>query len=240
MLPGLVLLAAAATRVAANVEKVIFSGPAPANIPHMSPALSHLNLDTLAPLSSSVRTNLSRSFVAAGEASDARGQSAWLLLDHLTPGQRYEVRVCWAAIEPTSFVLDVHELDAVWQTPELIQSLAQYATARQSDDNSSARGPEAHAAPGQPKERQASILLLRVQAAADYFADDLNLMQNPPPVLVDIILDPFLYNVVPHSLALTASYVVLVSIVTWFLARRIASNLQIVARAPDVHAKKRE
>lgn len=51
-------------------------------------------------------------------------------------------------------------------------------------------------------------------------------MRTVPPVDVHIILDPFLFNVLPRSLAGTACYIVAVAITAYFLARRIASGIQ--------------
>lgn len=137
--------------------------------------------------------------------------------------------------------MDVYELDTVWQTPELIQSLAEYATSRQADAALDKQESDAHKPYSDGLgERKASVLLLHVRAAADYFTDDAELMQNPPPVLVDLILDPFLYNVVPRSLAPTAGYLILVGAVTWFAARWIASSLQSVAGPPESQAKKQD
>lgn len=141
-----------------------------------------------------------------------------------------------ATQEPTSFTLDVHELDTVWGNPELIQSLASYASSRQTDPITDRQASEARRSSA--KGRTASVLFLHVQAAADYFTDDVNLMAHPPPALVDLILDPFLYNVVPRSLIPNAGYLVLVGVVTWFLARWISSTLQSVAAPPKRHAKK--
>lgn len=98
------------TAVLANVEKVIFTGPAPANIPLAKPTLSDLKLHALTPENSSVRTNLSRVFPAA-KGNAAQGHPAWLLLDGLTEGQRYELRVCWAAIVSPSRTWSVHTFD---------------------------------------------------------------------------------------------------------------------------------
>jgi hypothetical protein len=43
-------------------------------------------------------------------------------------------------------------------------------------------------------------------------------MRNPPKVRADIILDPYLHNIVPKSLGFTAAYVVTLAICSWFLA----------------------
>lgn len=82
---------------AANVEKAIFLGPAPVNIPLQQPTLTDLNLRTLTPEDNSVRTELSRA-LSKESPEPPPGHATWLILDHLTEGQRYELRVCWAAI----------------------------------------------------------------------------------------------------------------------------------------------
>ena len=82
---------------AANVEKTIFLGPPPVNIPTQKPTLSDLNLPSLTPGNSSIRTELDRVF-PSGPPDPVAGQATWLLLDNLVPGQRYEVRVCWSAV----------------------------------------------------------------------------------------------------------------------------------------------
>lgn len=43
-------------------------------------------------------------------------------------------------------------------------------------------------------------MLLRVQSAADYFTHDAALMATVPPVRVDIVLDPYVGNILPNSL----------------------------------------
>ncbi|RBR08136.1 uncharacterized protein FIESC28_10328 [Fusarium coffeatum] len=227
------VLAAVFTSVLANVEKTIFTAPALLPIPQQKPSLADLRLPVLTPDASEIRTNLSRVFPAKTK-DYASGAATWVLLDNLNPDQRYEFRVCWAAIQPTGFVLDVFELDTVWETPELIQSLAGYAFSRQGD------GTELNEESPQPgeKERKASLLLLQIKASADYFTDDKSLMENPPPVLVDLILDPYLLNVIPRSLVPTAGYIVVVAVASWFVSRSIASKLKAVAITADDADKK--
>lgn len=93
-------LLVSAVLTAANVEKTIFLGPEPVPIPQQRPTLSDLNLHTLTPGNSSIRTHLDREFPGTKEETgqESRGVESWLLLSDLTEGQRYEVRVCWAAI----------------------------------------------------------------------------------------------------------------------------------------------
>lgn len=61
---------------------------------------------------------------------------------------------------------------------------------------------------------------MRIDAAADYFTTDRELMQHPEPVLADVILDPFLLNVLPRTLLPTVGYVVFVAAASWVLATR--------------------
>ncbi|KAH6900105.1 hypothetical protein B0T10DRAFT_15296 [Thelonectria olida] len=218
--------------VAANTEKVIFTAPDVANIPVQSPTLRDLQLHLLSPDDPLVRANLTRVFpTQPGDA--ATGAATWLLLDHLTPSQRYELRVCWAAIQPTAFALDVYELDTVWSTPELIRSLEEYASKRQA-----VSGADQEHLPREQGERQSSVLLLQVRASADYFTDDAALMKTPPPVLADLILDPYFYNVIPQSLIPTIGYLVAVGLLAWFGARSIASKLQSIAITAESATKK--
>jgi hypothetical protein len=141
--------------------------------------------------------------------------------------------------EPTSFDLEVFELNTVWGTPELIQSLAEYASTRQSDSGPYPQPQVHHDTSDETGERSSSVLLLRVLAAADYFTDNAELMMNPPPVLVDLILDPFIYNVLPRSLLPTSGYIVVVATVTWIVARWTASYLGSITRPQDP-AKKQQ
>lgn len=92
----------------ANVEKTIFVAPPP---PAHPPALDDLGLDTLGPENPLLRTGLNASFpvqftvhgagagagAGAGEDEKSSGEESWFLLEDLSPGVRYEVRVCWLA-----------------------------------------------------------------------------------------------------------------------------------------------
>lgn len=124
--------------------------------------------------------------------------------------------------------MDWYEPDTVWETPELMQSLARYAEARRAsrhEEPATPRKPPS-ADEGEPK---ASALLVLIRAAADYFVDDVELMRSPPPVLVDLVLDPFVFNLANQSLMPTVGYLVIVGTVTWCASRWLASRLQSVA-----------
>lgn len=67
-----------------------------------------------------------------------------------------------------------------------------------------------------------SVIFLRIHAAADYFTLHRDLMKHVPPVSVDVILDPYLLNVLPRSLVPTACWVGVVAVVAVLVARRLA------------------
>ncbi|OAQ97012.1 hypothetical protein LLEC1_05515 [Akanthomyces lecanii] len=222
----MVTLAALASHAAANADKIIFTGPEPVTYPLASPSL--------------LRRIFHDDADPAAQGTPP-GHASWFMLDGLTPGQRYELRVCWAAIEPTEFTMDVHELDAVWTMPNLMLSLYNYSSSRQAEaEKQTPRVHRPSAASKDAKERTASLLLLRVHAAADYFSHHTELMRSPPPVLVDLILDPYLFNVVPESLLLTAGYIAVVAVATLFLAQWIARRMTIIAAAEEGVSKKRD
>lgn len=86
------------TLVLSNTEKTIFLGPETVRVPSQQPTLSDLHLEVLTPQAHdnkwSLRTALPRQFP---NSTHPHGPATWLLLDNLTQGQRYELRVCWAA-----------------------------------------------------------------------------------------------------------------------------------------------
>jgi hypothetical protein len=90
---------------------------------------------------------------------------------------------------------------------------------------------------GPARDREASVLLLQILAAADYFTTNKTLMDEVPPVFVDIILDPYILNVLPRSLVPTVGYIVVVAIVSWFIALNISGGLQGLA-TPHIQTKK--
>lgn len=82
-------------------------------------------------------------------------------------------------------------------------------------------------------EREASVLLLRILAAADYFTTNTTLMNDVPPVFVDITLDPFILNVLPRTLAPTVGNITIVSVIALFLGLRISAWIRKLATTPD-------
>lgn len=224
--------------ISANVEKTIFLGPEPINVPQHSPSLLNLNIDVLTPEDWSLRSHIDTIFPTD---QFPRGKETWLVLDDLTEGQRYEVRVCWLATvrlfsflciaqyrhsviiailhelpiqQPTAFHLETFTLPHVFETPELIASLYNYSMSRQSFSNPIKQ--QHHSA----TERESPILFLRIYAAAEYFALNSTLMNHPEPVLTDLILDPFLFNVLPRTLVPTVGFVLLIAAVSWLLGAK--------------------
>ncbi|EAW08450.1 uncharacterized protein ACLA_031850 [Aspergillus clavatus NRRL 1] len=208
--------------VAANVEKTIFLAPHPSPLPSTDPTLDDLGLNRLSPSAPSLRTHLNASF----PTPETPGTDSWFFLENLTPGQRYEVRVCYLATQPTIFTLDTYTLANALDDPTLLASVSRYSAARleasllpvRQASNPNSDGARGSAGAGAGAD---SVLFLRVRAAAEYFSPDEGLMERVPPVLVDVILDPFLGNVFPRSLVGTAVYAGVVALlavgVAWWV-----------------------
>lgn len=79
--------------------------------------------------------------------------------------------------------------------------------------------------------------MLRILAAADYYTTDASLMNSVPPVDADVILDPFLFNVLPRSLAGTVCYIVAVAVAAHLLSRRIVSGFHGLIASADADAR---
>ncbi|KAJ5819892.1 hypothetical protein N7474_005483 [Penicillium riverlandense] len=226
-----ILLPLISTLVQANVEKTIFLAPPGSTIPSVEPELDDLGLERLSPHRPVIRTGLNASFptTAAPEGTDS-----WFFVENLKPGQRYEIRVCWLATQPTSFKLSTHPLAETFETPSLFTSLNVFSTARLSSLDSPLQAntiplrANSHGTGSSvldPAPTTDSVLFLRVQAAADYFTTDEALMRDVPPVGVDLILDPFLLNVFPRSLVPTAGWIVVVAVLAVFVARWVSGEV---------------
>ncbi|KAI5864366.1 hypothetical protein GGS23DRAFT_496389 [Durotheca rogersii] len=215
----------------ANTEKAVFLGPAPGNIPSAHPALRHLHVDTLTPANASKRTHVAARFPSLASPD---GTPTWLILDDLAEGQRYEVRVCWAATQPTTFKIATYELQTVLETPELLSQLSEYSRSRQPvrEDGYPYGTGSAGDHRASISEKGASVLFLQILAAADYYTTNRTLMRDVPSVHVDIILDPFLLNALPRSLLPTAGYLIFVAMVSWFIAQYISTLICRVAVDP--------
>jgi hypothetical protein len=50
-------------------------------------------------------------------------------------------------------------------------------------------------------------------------------MRNVPPVVVDVILDPFLWNVFPRSLVPTAGWIVVVAVLAGVVGRWVVREV---------------
>jgi hypothetical protein len=81
------------SRTIANTEKVIFLAPTDV---HEPAALASLCLPSLTPEQPALYTQLPIYALEGGQV-DKRATQDWYLLSQLRAGQRYEVRVCWAA-----------------------------------------------------------------------------------------------------------------------------------------------
>ena len=65
------------------------------------------------------------------------------------------------------------------------------------------------------------------------------LMESPPPVFVDIILDPFVFNVLPRSLVPTVGYILLLAVAGWYVARYISWWIQDLREVDVVGSEKK-
>lgn len=124
--------------------------------------------------------------------------------------------------------MDTYELQTVFETPELVSSLANFAESSNLDQKTAGDGYSTI-------NEMAFILFLRIQAAADYYTMNQTLMRDVPPVFVDIILDPFILNLVPKSLIPTAGYIIVLAIGSWYLSKAI--NRWILIFAMDNRAQ---
>ncbi|KAJ5676125.1 hypothetical protein N7462_009022 [Penicillium macrosclerotiorum] len=210
----------------ANVEKTIFLAPPATTVPSEEPDLDDLGLERLSPQSPILRAHLNASFPTA---SAPDGTDSWFFLENLTPGQRYEVRVCWLATQPTAFSLQTYSLTAAIANEALLASLSAYSGSRlaalDAALQANAMPRRASAGSRDPGPVSDSVLFLRVRAAADYFSLDEALMRAVPPVAVDLVLDPFLWNVFPRSLVPTAGWIVIVGAVAVVVARWVAGEI---------------
>ncbi|KAJ4289747.1 hypothetical protein N0V90_011077 [Kalmusia sp. IMI 367209] len=188
--------------VNANVEKTIFLGPSAVSLPNAHPNLNDLYLETLEPAELSILAKQLR--VHFPTHSAPRGLASWYILRGLKERQRYE--------QPTDFWLDTFHITEVFDTPDLISSLAEYSEQRQTSQLQT----QGYIADGSATAQ--SILLLRIQAAASYYSTNKTLMAYPSPVDVDIILDPFILNILPRSLGPTAIYITIVAVGAWFIS----------------------
>ncbi|KAK5629423.1 hypothetical protein RRF57_005138 [Xylaria bambusicola] len=209
-----------------NTEKTIFLGPSPLQLDSKAyPSFDHLRLVSLDPDNFTVRTQLKAEFPSNGSR---KGTPSWFVLRNLTEGQRYEVRVCWAATQPTAFNLEAYELETVFNVPELIIELSEYVSMPQPNMSSHVSIPSKILEPGVRE----SIRLLRIVTAADFYTTNHTLMRNVPPVSVDIILDPFILNILPQSLLSAAVYNTAIALFSWFVGKWISSCVRQIAAEP--------
>lgn len=203
----------------ANVEKTIFVAPERTLLPDDA-AIDNLLLDVLTPAASSKRVFLNATFP---DPDHPHGLETWALLEGLHSGQRYELRVCWLATQPTSFWLDTFEVTETFEKPELITSLSTYAYRRH--EALSAIEIDKLRATRHKADSETSLLFLRIQAAADYFSTNKTLMEVVPLVHADLILDPYLLNIFPQSLLPTAGFIIVIAISAWFLSGWVERQL---------------
>lgn len=127
----------------------------------------------------------------------------------------------------------------MFETPELIGSLAEYSESRQPAGEQYNNELPHHVMEPAVYNTQTPMLLLQIFAAADYYTMNRTLMEQVPPILADIILDPFLFNVFPRSLIPTATYIAILAIGAWYLSKYISELVQRVSQH-DLRSEKKE
>lgn len=70
-------------------------------------------------------------------------------------------------------------------------------------------------------------MLLRIQAQADYFTEDENLMRKAAPVFVHLILEPCYFGILPHSTAFLSLYLVcaVIAIISLFIYASLTGKM---------------
>lgn len=112
-------------------------------------------------------------------------------------------------------------MPSVFEDPTLITSLSTFSYARLAtlSDLDIQQSNLQKAPLSKPKRPdQTSVLFLQVFAAADYFTVNKTLMENVPPVYIDVILDPYVLNVFPRSLVPTAVYILILAVGSWYFS----------------------
>lgn len=248
----LTLLALLTTLATANVEKAIFIAPPSTTIPSSGPDIDDLGVERLSPEDPIVRTQLNASFPTAlapegteswfflenlkpGQRYEVR--VCWLAtVCPLLPIfiQSIPNLILTSTLkQPTTFTLTTYPLSTTIEDITLLSSLSIFSSARlasiktQLNTNTLTRRTTQHnlkKGSPDPAPTTDSVLFLRVRAAADYYSADKTLMQDVPPVKVELIIDPFLWNVFPRSLVPTAGWIAVVGLVALVVARWIAGE----------------
>jgi hypothetical protein len=115
-------------------------------------------------------------------------------------------------------------VDKVFATPDLLTSLSAYSYARREQLGANEQQ-QLYVRKADPIIPDSTFLFLQVFAAADYFSLNETLMAIVPPVAVDVILDPYVFNIFPKSLQPTGLYLLLVATGAWFLSGSISRLL---------------
>lgn len=228
-IPALVSLLSLAS---GNTEKTIIVAPLPQLVPDAN--IDSLLLVPLNPQHTTARTWLTATFPTN---ESLRGTDNWMLLEGLSSGRRYELRVCWLATQPTAFDLHTYTMDEAFKDPTLLSSLTLFSNTRREvldELHIQQLQDRKHISAVSMKDVHQSLLFLRISAAADYYSLNSSLMEQVPPVFADVILDKYVFNVFPKSLVLTAVYIVMLAIGSWFLSTFLWQALNKILRPEQV------
>ncbi|RMD43286.1 hypothetical protein DV735_g1823, partial [Chaetothyriales sp. CBS 134920] len=136
-------------------------------------------------------------------------------------------------------------MEDAFASPDLLSALTTYsnarhqaATADELDQIRSRRSQRLSRANTLP----ATFLFLQVFAKADYYALNSTMMAIVPPVQADLILDPYLLNVLPATLLSTVGFILAIAVVGWLGSGWVIKSLlrPLASGTEDSEHKKRE
>ncbi|CAD6505690.1 BgTH12-01180 [Blumeria graminis f. sp. triticale] len=227
MIQHFIVLLLGISPVFSNTEKTTVVGPkifVPLNR-HI--ALGHINLKVLSPHHTPFRTHIKSTF--PNDLSKI-GRTSWFIMGDLIEGQKYEVRICWAATQPTTFRIKTHELHRYSDIPKLVTEMMKSGDVRNSDPQVAFFHTNLTSSTAPDQDRELSTVLLQLDAAADYYTWNKELMQEVPQVHADIIVDPYILNIFPQSLLLTLVYISLLSIGSCLFSTMVVGMLEGISR----------
>ncbi|RPA84185.1 hypothetical protein BJ508DRAFT_42203 [Ascobolus immersus RN42] len=196
----------------ANVEKAIF-------MPEEASVINYNGEFSLSPEAPVVSISLDTAFITSEQP---KGLTHWGVLKGLNVGQRYEIRVCWAATSPGDFYFNLY-------TPKQIVSVPNHPQQNlisETDHHSNV-------------DPTTADLVLELSAVASYFSTNKTRMASADPVHVQLILDPFLFNILPQSLLPTVIYLVIVGLVAILLSGVIYNKLESIANGTETEAARK-
>ncbi|CCU82443.1 unnamed protein product [Blumeria hordei] len=227
MLQQFILLLLSVSLVLSNTEKTTLVGPKRIDPFYWHTALSQIDLKVLSPHHTPFRTHIKSTFP---NNLSKIGRTSWFILGDLIEGQKYEVRICWAATQPTMFRIKTHEFHRESDIPKLVTEMMKSGDVGSSDPQVKFFHTNLTSSIALDQDIELSTVLLQLDAAADYYTWNKELMQEVPHVRVDIIVDPYIFNIFPQSLLLTMVYISLLFVGSCIFSTIVVGMLESISR----------